>query len=299
MQLYRSWLFVPGNQQRMIDKALDLDLDAAILDLEDGVPPDEKEAARRLVREALARPRSAGEPARFVRVSATTTPAFAADIEAVISESSLDGIVLAKVVLADDVRAADAAIRERETSAGHAAGGIALVASIESALGLMNVREISQASDRVAALMFGAEDFSQDLALPLQREGEAAELLFARSSVVVAAVAAELQAIDQVWPDVRDLEGLRAEALTARRLGFTGKSCIHPDQLAVVHEAFRPAPAELDFARRVDEAYREAASEGHGATAVDGRLVDPPVVERARRLLDYEQAIEQRRRPSI
>jgi citrate lyase beta subunit len=167
---------------------------------------------------------------------------------------------------------------------------------IESTRALLNLREISESAGRLAGLMFGAEDFSQDLGLPLRREAEASELLYARSAIAVVAAANGLQAIDQVWPDVRDLDGLRSEAITARRLGFTGKSCIHPNQLAVVHEAFRPTPEEMDFARRVDEAFRAAEAGGRGVLAVDGRLVDQPVVDRARRLLAHQQSLEQRGR---
>jgi citrate lyase beta subunit len=133
--------------------------------------------------------------------------------------------------------------------------------------------------------MFGSEDFAADLGLPTRREGEAADLLYARSAIVVAAVAAGVRAFDGIWADLRDLDGLRADASRGRRLGFAGKQCVHPGQVAIVNEVFSPTDDELAHARRVVAAYEDGVARGLGAVALDGEMLDPPIVERARRLL--------------
>jgi len=148
----------------------------------------------------------------------------------------------------------------------------------------------------VIALLFGAEDFARDLGLPAEREAEAAELLYARSAVVVAAVAARRQAIDGIWPDVTDGEGLRRDAVQARRLGFTGKSLIHPGQIEAVNEIFSPSAAEVSYARRVVDAFEAARTKGDGAVALDGKLLDQPIVERARRTLTLNDSVSSKQR---
>jgi citrate lyase subunit beta/citryl-CoA lyase len=133
--------------------------------------------------------------------------------------------------------------------------------------------------------MFGSEDFALDLGLPAKREGEAADMLYPRSAMVIAAVSAGKIALDGIWPAIHDAAGLRADSLRARRLGFSGKTLIHPDQIAIVNEIFSPSAAELDEARRIVHAFDEAVARGDGAVALDGRMLDAPVVDRARRVL--------------
>ncbi|MGH2468791.1 MAG: HpcH/HpaI aldolase/citrate lyase family protein, partial [Chloroflexota bacterium] len=150
---------------------------------------------------------------------------------------------------------------------------------------------IAASSPRLVGLMFGAEDFTRDLGLPPRRDGDGTELLYARSAVVLAAAAARVAAIDAVWPNLRDVAGLQREAGMARRLGFTGKAVIHPAQIAPVNRTFSPTDEELRFAREVIAAVKLAEAQGHGTAALQGQLVDAPVVERARRvLLRAEQA---------
>ncbi len=288
MELLRSLMFVPGHRPRMVQRALGLGefgpsaLDVAILDLEDGVPPDEKDRARGAIAAVLGQPQGDG-PARYVRVN-REAGARDADLVAVL-RAGLDGIVAPKIDHPDEVARLARDLDEREDAAGISRGSIRLVPSIESALGLLEAHAIGARSDRVIALLFGAEDFARDLGLPAEREAEAAELLYARSAVVVAAVAARRQAIDGIWPDVTDGEGLRRDAVQARRLGFTGKSLIHPGQIETVNEVFSPSAAEVSYARRVIDAFEGAQRKGHGAVALDGKLLDQPIVERARRTL--------------
>ncbi|MBV9119321.1 MAG: CoA ester lyase, partial [Chloroflexi bacterium] len=150
---------------------------------------------------------------------------------------------------------------------------------------------IAAASKRMVGLMFGAEDFGKDLGLPTLRVAESSELLYARSAIVMAATSAHINSLDGVWPDIRDPEGLKKDALQARRLGFTGKSLIHPGQIDIVNDTFRPDEGEVDYARRVIEAFEEAQSRGDGAVALGGQLIDAPIVDRARRTLALFDAL--------
>ncbi len=285
----RSLMFVPAHRERMVARALGLAefgptvLDVAILDLEDGVPAASKDEARRAVADLLARP-SQGGPLRFVRIRRALSDAGEADLDAVV-RAGLDGIVAPKVRRAEEMDWLADELDARERAMTIAPGTIRIVASIESAAALVDAPRIAAASERVVGLAFGSEDFALDLGLPTRREGEAAELLYARSATVVAAASAGKLAFDGIWPDIDDAAGLRADALRARRLGFAGKTLIHPGQIAVVNEVFSPSDAEIDEARRVVRAFDEALGRGHGAAALDGQMLDAPVVDRARRVL--------------
>ncbi|TMF23063.1 MAG: CoA ester lyase [Chloroflexi bacterium] len=278
----RSLMFVPSHQERMVDRALGTaELDVAILDLEDGVPYAERAGGRaRLATLLESRPTMPG-PARYVRVNAPNTNDLVADLDAVV-RAGLDGVVLPKVDSTDDLRAAVAALQAREREAGVAA--VALLVSIESARGLLAAPALA-AEPRVTGLLFGAEDFALDLGLPAEREAEASDLLHARSSVVVAAAASRRVAIDGIWPDLTDEDGLRADARRGRLLGFVGKTLIHPKQIQTINECFTPSAAELEEARRIVEAFERAKADGKGAVAFDGKLLDPPIVDRARRMI--------------
>lgn len=290
MDLQRSWMFVPGHRQRMIDKALGLDADALMLDIEDGVAPAEKEQARRLIGEALARERQPREPLRFVRINAIGHRRMEDDLAAVL-RPGLDGLVLPKVESAAEVAAVESRVAAHEAACG---ARLRLLVAIESPAGLLAAPAIASCSDRVAGLMFGAEDFGRELGLPASRQGEAQDLLYARSALVVAAASARVQAVDGVWVDLRDPEGLERFALQSRRLGFTGMSSIHPSQVAPINAAFRPGAEEIDYARKVIAAYDEAAARGDGSVAFGGQLIDRPIIERARRTLDLASALADR-----
>jgi citrate lyase subunit beta/citryl-CoA lyase len=162
-----------------------------------------------------------------------------------------------------------------------------LLAIIESALGLVQAPPIAAACPRLVGLMFGAEDFALDLGIFSTGEGATGEMLYARSALVVAAASAHVQAVDKVYLDVRNPDGLAGETRRARELGFTGKAVIHPEQIEVVHRIYRPTDEEVEGARRVVDAFE--ASEGEGSIAVDGRMVDLPIVERARRILELHK----------
>ncbi|HKW77688.1 MAG TPA: CoA ester lyase [Candidatus Limnocylindria bacterium] len=281
----RSLLYTPGHREAMVAKVLDGGLattpDVALLDLEDGVPPAEKETARRVVAAALQR---SAQCLRFVRLSGRSSSDQAeADLAAVV-RPGLDGVVVPKVARAEELAMVDEMLASRESEAGLARGSVKVIASAESAAGLIDAPRIAR-GPRVVALMFGSEDLANDLGLPTRREGEAAEMLFARSAVVVAAAAARVPSIDGIWADFRDEAGLRDDALRGRRLGFSGRQCIHPDQVAIVNEIFSPSADEVAHARRVVEAFEAGVAKGLGAVALDGEMLDAPIVERARRVL--------------
>jgi citrate lyase subunit beta/citryl-CoA lyase len=182
-------------------------------------------------------------------------------------------------------------LEEREPKLGMPPGGVRLLIAIESPRGLFNAFAIASASPRVIGLMFGAEDFCRELSLPLRREGEARDLVYARSSLVTAAAAAHVQSVDGVWPDLQEMEGLKKFALQSRRLGFSGMSLIHPSQIEHVNAAFTPSADEIDYCRRVVQAFDEATARGEGAIAFGGQLLDVPIVDRARQTLALAQSL--------
>ena len=287
-ELRRSWMFVPGHRQKMIDKALGLaQVDALMLDIEDGVPQQEKQTARQQIGASLVKAREPGTgPARFVRISAISYEYITADLAHIV-QPGLDGLVLPKVETPEQIQLVDAILRDRERQMGSAAGRIALLIAIESPRGLLNAYRIATASPRVTGLLFGAEDLGKELGLPFRREAEASELLFPRSTLVVAAAAANIQAVDGVWPDLSDAEGLKRYALQSRRLGFSGMSLIHPGQIETINQIFGPSADEVAYCQKVIEAFDAALARGDGSIAFGGQLIDLPIVERAKRTVAF------------
>ena len=296
MQLLRSLMFTPGQRRNMIDKALALGADgpdAIMFDFEDSVPPDQKDAARTLVAEALARPREPNGPAFIVRVNSTATGRQEADIRAVVGPN-LYAVLLPKVERADEVVAADELIDGLERRAGLPRGGIGLIAAIESARGLHRIVDIALSNPRLRGLMFGAEDYARDLGLPVIRTGPAWDLVFARSSLINAAAIARLFTMDQVHMNFRDAEGERKDAIASRSLGFSGKCAIHPSQATIINEVFSPTQEEVEHARNVVRAFEQGAAEGLGCVMLGGQVVEQPILERAERVLRYHEVIEKR-----
>ncbi|MCC6887667.1 MAG: CoA ester lyase [Hyphomicrobiales bacterium] len=279
----RSWMFVPGNRDRYIRKAYTSSADAILLDIEDGVLPAEKADARRTIAQALREPE--GGPLRYVRVNALTTPWLKQDLEAVVGPG-LAGICLTKVVTAADVVETASLLGTLEASRGLAPGSIRILAAVESARGILNSLAIADAHPRIVGLMFGAEDYALDLGLGARREKEASELIFARSHLVNAATAANVLSIDGVFPNLDDPDGLFNDVMQARRLGFSSKSTFNPRQLDIINQLFSPQPAEIDYARKIATAFREAEARGDASVAVGGQLVDRPIVLRALRILE-------------
>jgi citrate lyase subunit beta/citryl-CoA lyase len=279
----RSWMFVPGNRDRFIQKARTSSADAVLLDIEDGVLPAEKSDARRMIAAALRE--TWNGPRRYVRVNALSTPWLVPDLEAVVGPD-IEGICLTKVAKPQDILEAASMIEALERRHRMDVGKVRILAAVESARGLMNALAIADSGPRVVGLMFGAEDYALDLGLGARREKEAAELLFARSFIVNAAAAANVLSIDGVFPNLDDPEGLLADVRQARRLGFTSKSTFNPRQIDVINDVFSPQPDEIEYARKIARGFREAEARGDASVAVGGQLVDRPIVLRALRILD-------------
>ena len=275
-------MFVPGNRDRFVQKAKASVADAILLDLEDGVLPDEKAEARRAV--AIALSETWTGPARYVRVNALSTPWLTADLDAVIIPG-IEGICLTKVLTADDILNVSSQMKKLELQRGIKPGSVKILAAIESAKGLINAYTVASADPRLSGLIFGAEDYALDLGLGARREKEAAELIHARSSIVVAATAAQILSVDGVFPDLNNPQGLLDEVRQARRLGFTSKSTFNPRQIEVINEEFAPKPGEIEYARQIAVGFREAEARGDASVAIGGQLVDRPIVLRALRML--------------
>lgn len=280
MDRMRSWMFVPGNSQKMIDKAYRSAADAIMLDLEDGVVPEMKAGARPIVAAALRQPSATHCPARFVRVNGAQTKDLPLDLDAVVVPG-LQGLTVPKVESADEVRFVAGHVARLEKERGLADGTVRLMLAIETAKGLFAAPSLASASPRVVGLMFGAEDFSTDVGLATIRTGIAREFLYARSMIVYAAASAGVIPVDAVWPDLKDLDGLRRDSATARALGFLGKSMVHPSHIDVVNEAFTPTAAEVEFARGLMTEFEKAVVEGKGSISYAGKLVDRPIYARA------------------
>jgi len=277
MRSRRALLYMPGNDWRKIEKAAALDVDSICMDLEDGVAPDKKDDARQMAVRALAE-LDFGESERLVRINPLGSDLAEQDL-ATILPAQPDGIVVPKAESADQIRALSNRIDNPD---------IVLLVQIESALGLVNIKEIASAGGSLRALIFGAEDYAADLGA--RRTSAAEEVFFARSSVVAHAAANDLHAIDMLWTDFKDPEGLAASAAKGGQLGYSGMQIIHPNQIDIVQRAFTPSDAEVVAAQRIVDAYEASLAEGKGVFALDGNMVDMPMVKAARRLLSRAES---------
>lgn len=282
-RLRRSRLYLPGNDPKFMINAGLHGPDAVILDLEDSVHPGEKDAARIVVRNAL-RCVDFKDAERMVRIN--QLPAGLEDLEAVVPETP-DVILIPKVETADDVRVVWAKIETLQKDH-QVAGPVWIMPILESALGIENAFAIASAADTVVALTIGVEDYTADLGVVKTREGT--ETVWARSRLVNAAKAAGVQAIDSVFGDVGNEEGLLAWGVRARAMGFEGMGCIHPRQIRVIHRAFSPSQAEIDKALAIVAAFHDAEAKGLGVVSLGSKMIDRPVVLRAQRLVDRARA---------
>ena len=277
----RSLLFMPGDDLHKIQKGATIGADAVIMDLEDGVAQNRKEAARAVVRGALSSV-DFGGTARFVRLNAPETGLSYDDLQQTV-DGHPDGYVLPKVESAETIRMVSRQLADSERAHGWTVGGIRLLVVVETARGIMNLREIAEADPRLAALIFGAEDFVGDIGATRTRDGW--EMFYARSAVVVVAAANGLQAIDTVFTDLTDLDGLRVETERALQMGFAGKLAIHPRQVAVINDVFTPSADAVARAHALLAAFEAHQADGTGAFNHNGQMVDMPMVRAARRVL--------------
>lgn len=282
-RLRRSRLYLPGTEPKYFINAGLHAPDAIILDLEDSVHHAEKDAARTLVRNAL-RAVDFGACERMVRIN--QLPLGLEDLAEVIPEAP-DLILLPKTEKPEQVMEVDRAISELK-SHHRIERPIWIMPILESALGIENAFAIATVSPNIAALTIGLEDYTADVGVVKTTEGR--ETLYARTRLVNAAKAAGIQAIDSVFGDVSDLEGLRRWGEGSRALGFEGMGCIHPSQIAVIHEAFSPSQMEIDKALKIVAAFEDAQQRGLGVVSLGSKMIDPPVVERARKLVARARA---------
>ncbi len=280
--LLRSLLFVPGNQPRMLEKALGLAPDAFVPDLEDSVPDGEKANARETVAMWLSRLGQVGPPV-IPRVNSLPSGLIDNDLGAVIGPDTF-GVSVGKVGSPEEVGHIDTLLLAAEDRAAIKLGQTKLVLWLETALAIVNAYEICSASPRIIGVAFGAEDFTNDMAI--ERTDDDSEIGYARNVVTVAARAANVVALDTPYFSFRNTVGLEDDARRARKLGFRGKFAIHPTQIEAINRVFSPADSEIDTAKRVVAAFEEAEREGRGSTSLDGMVIDVPVVKRARQLIE-------------
>ena len=285
MKPSRSMLYIPGDSPGMIQHSPIFGADSILLDLEDAVALTEKDAARRMVATFLQR-FDFKDLFVTVRINGADTEFFEKDLEEIIPCAPA-AVRLPKCNGPQDVLEADDRITEIELKNGMRTGAVKIHAMIETALGLEMAYAIASVSPRVTALTIGGQDFTADMGVQKTKEGR--ELFYARCRVSAAAHAAGIDSYDTVWADLQDNEGLFRETKEIVGLGFTGKACIHPSQVAVIHKAFVPGEKELRKACRVVEAAEKAKREGRGVVSVDGKMVDAPVVARSKHLLDLAE----------
>jgi citrate lyase subunit beta/citryl-CoA lyase len=291
MKPIRTALFAPGNRPDRVEKALGLDADAVIMDLEDAVPIAEKESTRKTVRGLLDK-----YPGKrmYVRINALNTPYAKEDIAA-LGSKNIVGLMLPKVESPDDLIAFGRLLTDLERDSGLIEGSLEVLSICETAKGLEEIYSIASVKtepNRDMIITFGAADYTLDLGISLTREGK--ELDYPRTRLPIASKAARIgPPLDTPWMvDLKDIDGLVADAQRAKAYGFQGKVVIHPSQIQPCHDVFTPTQAEIDYARKIVEAFEAAERDGKAAIQLDGKFIDYPVVERARRTIELSRAIE-------
>lgn len=288
----RSMLFLPGNNPNMLINGNCLGADAVIFDLEDAVSPQEKDAARILVRNTM-RYMDFNNCEIIVRINSIDTDYWREDLKALIPEKP-DLILLPKTCTSEDVLTADEYMERIEIENGIESGSIGLMPLIETAIGVENSYKIASCSGRVKALFLGAEDLTADLQCKRTKEGR--EIEYARTRLVTAARAAGVDVYDTPFTDVNDDEGIVQDAITAKALGFTGKASISPRHVETINEVFSPTMAEIDYAYEVIDAINLAKQMGKGAISLHGKMIDAPIVARAQRTISMAEALGLHRR---
>jgi citrate lyase subunit beta/citryl-CoA lyase len=280
-RLFRSLVFVPGNNPRFLEKAKSLPADIVCFDLEDSVPDKEKKKARTLIKNIL-KQRKEYSPDVFVRTNSPESGKIVADLKEII-QKGIDGIVIPKVNSANELKKIEKIISSLEKK--RRIKGIRLMPSIESALGVVNCYEIASSSKRIDALVFGIFDLLNDMGIEYTK-GNPRGAKYSRYKVPVAATAAGVVAIDGIWQDLKDKGGFTKDCQVGKSLGYVGKSIIHPDQIKTVHKNFHPSKPEIKWAKKVCSVYEKLTKKGKGATVVDGKMIDEVHYKRANALLE-------------
>ena len=267
--LFRSLVFVPGNNPRFLEKAKSLSADVVCFDLEDSVPDKEKKKAIVLIKNALKK-RNQYSASIFARTNSPDSGKIEADLKEIV-QKGIDGIVIPKVNSAKELKKIEKTISSLEKK--RKIKGIRLMPSIESALGVVNCYEIASASKRIDALVFGIFDLLNDMGIEYTK-GNPRGAKYSRYKVPVAAAAAGVAAIDGIWQDLKDKKGFSQDCQIGKSLGYAGKSVIHPDQIKTVHKIFHPSKPEIAWAKKVCSVYEKSTKKGKGATVVDGKMID-------------------------
>lgn len=289
MHSRRALLYMPGDDRRKIEKAASLGVDCICMDLEDGTALSKKAEAREVIAQAL-RELDFGASERCIRINSIGSGFEAEDLAAALAARP-DTIVVPKVESADQVTWTSQQIEKYELENGLPLGGIRLLIGLETARGVLNLKEIASADKRLEAIIFGAEDYAASIGAT--RSKDATEVLYARSAVITACAANDLQAIDMVYIDFRDTEGLLTEARQGAALGFAGKQVIHPAQVEPVQQAYTPSPESIAYAKRVVETFQANQQAGKGAYDLDGKMIDMPLLKNAQKVLERARAAGQ------
>jgi len=287
MKLRRSLLFVPGNNMRFIEKAAGLKVDGIIFDLEDAVPLADKDAARYTVGKALTEI-DWGVREKIVRINSPFTELGLHDVKEIV-KAKPDALLLPKINSEADILLISDLLRHVESTC-RLNYKIELIATLETAQGIINVNAIAKAAPRLTALAFGPADYTADLGGEITKD--MTELLYPRARIAIAAAAASIDALDQPYLDVRDSAGLDRDAKVGRALGFKGKLLIHPNQIDIVHSVYSPSVKDVEWATKVIDAYAQAAKEGRGAVTFEGKMIDVAIVEKAKRIIAINERIK-------
>ena len=286
MHSRRALLYMPGDERRKIEKATTLGVDSICMDMEDGVAMNKKAEARAVIAQAM-KELNFGASERCIRINSIGSGMEKYDLAAALSADP-EAIVVPKIETAEQVKWVSEHIETHELASGKTLGSVRLLVGVETAKGILNLKEIASADKRLEAIIFGGEDYAASVGAV--RTKEAIELLYARQTVVTACAANDLQALDIVFIDFKDSEGLRAEAEEGARFGFSGKQVIHPNQVPVAQEAFTPSADAIEYARRIVESFESSQKEGRGAYALDGKMIDMPLLKNAQKVLDRAKA---------
>ncbi len=279
-QLFRSLIFVPGNNPRFLEKAKNLQADIVCFDLEDSVPDNEKVNARKLIKSAL-KSRKLYKSSIFVRTNSPLSGKIPSDLKEIV-QKGIDGIVIPKVNNTKELKKIEKIISGLEKT--RKLKPIQLIPSIESAEGVVNTYQIASGSKRVAAVVFGVFDLLNDLGVEYTKDSEGAK--YSRRKIPVDARAAGVAAIDAIWQDLKDSKGLEKDCKLGKSLGYSGKSIIHPDHISITHKLFHPNKSEILWAEKVCKIYLESTKKGKGATTVDGKMIDEVHFKQAKALLE-------------
>jgi citrate lyase subunit beta/citryl-CoA lyase len=289
MAIMRSSLYVPANNPKLVQKAPSFPADIITFDIEDAVPPQQKEEARRLTVENLAYAATGGSEV-YVRINGWHTEFANDDLEAVV-RPGLDGVTLPKTRNADDVKRLDWKIEELEARNGMEIGSVKISILLETASGIMNAYACATASPRLVSVFFGAVDYCADMRI--RRTNEASEQAYARTTVAVAARSAELVALDAPFPDFNDIEAFEKNTLDGVKMGFEGRMIIHPAQIEPAHRLYSPTQQEIDDARVIVKFFEEEGlAKGLASVALDGKMIDTPVYVNAQGVLSRYEEIQ-------